>query len=123
MLYSLSFPCFILDQTDPVVLADENDAQSFGGIQADSLGENSQVTFNTNAEKEAVMHELDDGGPVFNHDASMPNTEKEVADMNDMSQYESEDINLVGNARHKNVKSKPVRLPSLVEEGELNLSL
>ncbi|XP_028400368.1 uncharacterized protein LOC114523591 [Dendronephthya gigantea] len=110
------------DQTDPVVLADENDAQSqlFGGIQADSLGENSQATFNTNAEKEAVMHELDDGGPVFNHDASSPNTAKEEIGKNDMSQYESEDINLVGNARHKNVKSKPVRLPSLVEEGKID---
>ena len=105
------------DQIDTVVLTDENGAQSLGGIEADSLGENSQVTLNTNAEKEAVMHELDDSGPVFNHDANVPNKAEETPETNDMSHYESEEINLVGNPQHKNVKTKPVRLPSLVEDG------
>ena len=73
------------------------------------------MTLSTKAEKEAVMRELDDdGGPVFNHDASLPNKAK---DTNDMSHYESEEINLVGNSRHKKVKSKPIRLPSLTQDG------
>ena len=105
------------DEIDSVVLTDDNGAQSLGGIEADSLGENSQVTFTTNADKEAVMHELDYGGPVFNHDTNVPNTAKETSNTNDMSHYESEEIHLVGNSQHKNVKAKPVRLPSLTKEG------
>jgi hypothetical protein len=104
------------DQTYPVVLIDENGAQSLGGIEADTLGENSQVSLSTKAEKEAVMHELDDnGGPVFNHDADAAIKSK---DANDMSHYESEEINLVGNPRHKKVKPIPVRLPSLTQDGK-----
>ena len=106
------------DETDPVVLTDENGSQSsLGGIEADSLGENSQVTFTTNAVKEAVLHELDDSGPVFEHDAKLPEKVKEITNNNDMSQYDTEEINLVENNEHKSPKAKPVRLPSLTEEG------
>ena len=111
----------ISDQTDSadVTISDETSAQSLGDIQADSLGENNQVTFDANAEREAIAHELEDSGPVFSHDASVPDSEKETSDTNDMSHYDSEDINLVGNSRHKTVKAKPVRLPSLTEEGKV----
>ena len=109
------------DQTDSadLTIPDDNSAQSLGDIQADSLGENNQVSFDANVEKEAIAHELEDNGPVFSHEASMPELEKETSDTNDMSHYDSEDINLVGNSRHKMVKTKPVRLPSLTEEGNV----
>lgn len=101
------------------MLTDDTGVQSIGGIQADSLGENSQISFNTNADREAVMRELDEGGPIFSHDANIPQpAAKDVTTAaNDMSHYESEEIDLVGNAKYKNVKGKPVRLPSLTTEG------
>lgn len=78
------------DETGSFENANNDDAESSGDIEADSFGVN-----NPEAVKEAVLKELDGDESVFDHD-----------------------VNASDNGHEEN--SKPVRLPSLTEEGDMS---
>lgn len=101
----------------------ENNRGKFQGIQADSLGENNQVSLSPNAMKETVLKELEEGGPVFDHETEHVSKANETVgtETNDMSEYDNEDIKIVkaSSSSNRRQTSKPVRLPSLTNKGKV----
>ena len=81
------------------------------------------MTLSPKAEKEAILKELGNEQPGSNHQAT-ENTMKETVgtESNDMSQYDNQDINLVASSSssHRHQNAKPVRLPSLTNEGKVD---
>ena len=107
--------------------APENNSGKFQGIQADSLGSNNQATLSPSVARETVLKELEEGGPVFDHEAGHGGKASETigTEAGDMSQYDNEDIKIVKASSHSNRHQtpKPVRLPSLTDEGKVDTVL
>ena len=125
-LYSLTFfvsSFHFVDQTP--VTSPENNPGKFQGIQADSLGSNNQATLSPSVARETVLKELEEGGPVFDHEAGHKANETIGTEAGDMSQYDNEDIKIVKASSHSNRHKtpKPVRLPSLTDEGKVDTVL